>query len=166
MKKIIHIDGNIDKEIIRDDILSETYDRLSNMNVKEIIRVRDIIFNIDNINEIIEVKKEEISNKKMTIYKANSIISKRYISILENKINYNYKYEKSSPIHLIKMCNKIIEVSEKWPDDKSSRWLGYIQGVMTVNGFINVDDEREYSRNIFHKVYYDNGIELPKSESI
>lgn len=47
-------------------------------------------------------------------------------------------------------CSQIIE--EELHEDKISRWIGFIQGVMSVKGYISVDEERDFSRPLFHEV--------------
>ena len=32
---------------------------------------------------------------------------------------------------------------------KAHRWLGYVQGVMVMKGYINVEEEREFTRGYF-----------------
>jgi hypothetical protein len=34
---------------------------------------------------------------------------------------------------------------------KANRWLGFIQGVLTVEGYINVSEERDFTRPFFQK---------------
>ena len=99
----------------------------------------------------------------MNVSQASCILVKRYIELLKStdiEIDTN---PDTSVEHLIKMCEAIIEESNQWPDDKTSRWLGYIQGVMCVYNIINVSKERYISRELFHKVYEDNNISIPKS---
>ena len=78
----------------------------------------------------------------------------RYISILKEN---DFGTDTHSSEHLIKMCLYIKENANKWPIDKSNRWLGYVQGVMTVYDLLNVDEERNFSRPLFHKYYEENG---------
>jgi hypothetical protein len=33
------------------------------------------------------------------------------------------------------------------------RWLGFVQGVLAARGAISVDEERNYTHPIFHKLY-------------
>ena len=74
----------------------------------------------------------------------------RYISILEEN---EFGTDTHSSEHLIKMCLCIKENANKWPVDKSNRWLGYIQGVLTVYGFLDVAEERSFTRPLFHEYY-------------
>ena len=60
--------------------------------------------------------------------------------------------------HLHALCNLAIVRGHELPFDKLSRWLGFIQGVLAVQGIIDVDEERDFTRPIFHKLY---GTEVP-----
>ncbi len=68
--------------------------------------------------------------------------------------------------HLLNMLDTMEENRHRWPIDKSNRWLGYVQGYMTSLKLITVDDEREFSRPIFHAYYEAEGIEIPKSVDV
>ncbi|MBL1177639.1 hypothetical protein [Pantanalinema sp. GBBB05] len=57
-----------------------------------------------------------------------------------NDIPYSLPY-------LVWMCDKIIE-NPQWEIDKSSRWIGYIQGVMVARFLTSVERERDRVRNI------------------
>ena len=46
------------------------------------------------------------------------------------------------------MLNHLI-LNNSQSETKKHRWLGNIQGIMTVKGYINVLEERELTRNIF-----------------
>ena len=48
-----------------------------------------------------------------------------------------------------------------WPLDKTSRWLGYVQGVMAAEGMPSVREERDFSRPMFHAAYAAAGVALP-----
>ena len=53
--------------------------------------------------------------------------------------------------------------AEDWPADKSSRWIGFVQGVLFSVGLLNVDDEREFTRPLFHEYYCRSGLDIPES---
>ena len=93
-----------------------------------------------------------------------NILYNRYIKILqENKEIGTGKYSSS---HLIKMLNTLNDNIEGWPIDKTNRWLGFIQGVMTVYGILDVDKERDFTRPLFHNYYKENNIEIVKTFDI
>jgi hypothetical protein len=63
------------------------------------------------------------------------------------------------------MADEIVAHPE-WPIDKPSRWVGFIQGVLAVQGFMSVADERNRTRPFFHKAYDLLGFRRPKTKSI
>lgn len=67
---------------------------------------------------------------------------------------------------LTNMCQYIIDNVESMFDDKTSRWIGYIQGCLSVVGVLNVEDERDYTRIVYHKAYEEMGVEKPKTITI
>lgn len=52
--------------------------------------------------------------------------------------------------HMARLCNEVMTNAETYPYDKLCRWLGFIQGVLAVQGIIDVDVERDYTRPLFH----------------
>ena len=85
-------------------------------------------------------------------------ITKRYIKILKIKINDVYpdaiiitkplEGDEMNDLHLLWMLQQI-RFNKSQSETKKHRWLGFIQGVMTAKGYINVLEERELTRNIF-----------------
>lgn len=61
---------------------------------------------------------------------------------------------------------KEIAAHPEWPIDKASRWLGFIQGVLAVLGFLSVKKERDRTRPLFHRAYELLGLGKPKSLSM
>jgi len=53
------------------------------------------------------------------------------------------------------LCTMIEEArgNIEMPDDKLSRWVGYIQGVMAARGYLNVNAERDRTRPIYNEAY-------------
>jgi hypothetical protein len=51
------------------------------------------------------------------------------------------------------MCLTIIDKINEMPDDKTSRWLGFIQYGVIEHKLTSVERERNYSRPLFHSVY-------------
>lgn len=43
--------------------------------------------------------------------------------------------------------------------DKLSRWVGFIQGVLFSQGQITIEEERDYSRDIYKPVYQALGMD-------
>ncbi len=62
------------------------------------------------------------------------------------------------------MIEQLTEHLEDWPTDKISRWIGFIQGVGAVKGWLDVDKERNRTRPLFHKAYSEMGISIPLTQ--
>lgn len=56
--------------------------------------------------------------------------------------------------------------ADVWPVDKTSRWIGFVQGVMTCRGILDVDAERDRTRPIFHEAYAAMDLEIPKTQEM
>lgn len=48
------------------------------------------------------------------------------------------------------LCTEAINNTSAYPFDKLCRWLGFVQGVLAVKCIIRVDEERDYTRPLFH----------------
>lgn len=55
------------------------------------------------------------------------------------------------------MCRTGIAEIDTLPEDKLSRWLGFVQGCMVMRGLIDVEVERDVSRPLFHTAYAASG---------
>jgi hypothetical protein len=58
--------------------------------------------------------------------------------------------------------SKTVETSPK----NLSRWIGFVQGVLAAMGRLDVSEERDRTRPIFHTAYHRLGIEPPASASM
>jgi len=67
---------------------------------------------------------------------------------------------------VINLTNTALKHYENWPVDKTSRWIGYAQGMLIQNKFTTVDKERDFSRPLFHRSYNELGYDKPRSVSI
>lgn len=63
------------------------------------------------------------------------------------------------------MATQCIAHISVWPEDKISRWLGFIQGCLATRGYIDVDAERDATRPMFHAILQEKGIDPPESTS-
>jgi len=109
----------------------------------------------------------------MTITQATRNIFKNYLAILDEVFATEKKTHTLERILQLKsMCQTVInntseydaeQDNHKMSEDKISRWLGYVQGIMTVYGWITVESERESTRPLFHQAYKDNGLSKPPS---
>lgn len=59
------------------------------------------------------------------------------------------------------MLIAMVENVNAWPIDKINRWIGFVQGVLWEKGLIDIDEEREFTRPLFHSYYESHGIEKP-----
>tara|TARA_Y100001973_G_C5105040_1_gene284667 strand:- start:59 stop:388 length:330 start_codon:yes stop_codon:yes gene_type:complete len=82
----------------------------------------------------------------------------RYVTILvENEKEWPENCPtRTQPENLIWMCETAITNLDDFPIDKTNRWLGFVQGCMAVYGMIDVDEERNLSRPLFHSAYVGN----------
>ena len=66
---------------------------------------------------------------------------------------------KTSSEHLLWMTEELLR-DGLWgmPMDKSGRWIGFIQGVMAANGVLDVDAERERTRPIYKRAYFQDEV--------
>jgi len=72
-----------------------------------------------------------------------------YLSILvTNRNNYPSKPGELSHRHLTWMCQEISDNHKEWPADKSNRWIGYVQGVLSALQITSVDVHRDMTREI------------------
>lgn len=53
-----------------------------------------------------------------------------------------------------------------WPTDKASRWIGFVQGVLAVRGILDVDEERNRTRPLFHQAYQAMNVPVPKTQEM
>lgn len=81
-----------------------------------------------------------------------SEIIDRYLNVLYEKGNLDYicniPGDETNDFHLGWM---LISLNQQSDFEKDQRWLGFIQGVMTMKGYINVHDEREFTRGKFYE---------------
>lgn len=69
----------------------------------------------------------------------------------------------TSLVHLNWMVREALEKIDVWPVDKTSRWIGFIQGCLASKGMLDVNVERDRTRPIFHEAYEAMGLEIPKT---
>ena len=96
------------------------------------------------------------------LHEVNLQLFTRYLRILK-RIEPNTSPDDPTSIqYLLSMCETAIRHPEMYID-KHSRWLGYIQGVLTMRGHINVQEERDFSRPLYQDAYRRMGLEQPKT---
>ncbi len=85
---------------------------------------------------------------------------------LEEKIPVRFAETKdpyASANNLRWMIEHIRTNSQSLPLDKINRWIGYIQGVLAAEGILDVAEERNRTRPIYHRAYDKAGIEIPET---
>lgn len=71
----------------------------------------------------------------------------------------------TSPSHLRAMAAEILR-RDDLPADKLRGWLGYVQGVLVAQGHLDMDDERQRTRPIFHMAYLAEGTPVPPTVAV
>lgn len=89
-----------------------------------------------------------------TITDVNRMLFLRYLDI----------GQRNSRHHVIKMCETALSV--EMTEDKQSRWVGFIQGLLVGEYLLYVDEEREFTRPYFHNVYNKMGLDKPDTVEI
>lgn len=84
----------------------------------------------------------------MKLRKINKKLFKRYLNILRNE---DLKKEQLNIVYKLSLMG--IKNIKELPVDKSSRWLGFVQGVLFSFNLINLEEERNFSRILFQKHY-------------
>jgi hypothetical protein len=97
------------------------------------------------------MNKNESGVQPSPLYHAHKAIFERYVNLLSQYSGD--RIDSATDLgHLLKMCQEGIE-NTTMLDDKASRWLGYVQGVLASKGLIDVDEERRFTRPLFHEAY-------------
>lgn len=73
--------------------------------------------------------------------------------IVKHKSEMTSEVKDCDPEHLIRLCNEVIENHQRYPFDKLSRWMGFVQGVLATQEIIQVEGEREFSRPLLHAIH-------------
>jgi hypothetical protein len=94
----------------------------------------------------------------MTIKDVTIQLFQRYKSIIEEKYPEE-DGDETSLNHLKWMCDHVL--NSDMPIDKMSRWLGFVQGLLTAKKIISVEEERNFSRPLFHQAYENEDINNP-----
>lgn len=68
--------------------------------------------------------------------------------------------------HLANLCALAQTHIDTYPIDKLSRWLGFVQAILTMRGLVTVQQERDFSRPLFHAAYRTIGYPIPDTVSI
>lgn len=95
------------------------------------------------------------------VARASVALFQRYLLLLRAAPDFGAIPEGCTREHLSWMCETAVAQAANWPEDKTSRWLGFVQGVMTVQGLLTVAAERDISRPLFHAAYAEQGKPVP-----
>ena len=93
------------------------------------------------------------------IQNANYQIASHLLESIPTNIPNSNDY--TSPSNLVWMMNTVMSSITSFPDDKTGRWIGFVQGVLTCSGLLDVDSERDFSRPIYHEAYNKSGLNIP-----
>ena len=66
---------------------------------------------------------------------------------------------------VFKMLETLLENND-WADLKIGKWLGFIEGFLIFNNITTVDNERNFTRKIYHEHYKKNNIKIPKTTDV
>lgn len=68
---------------------------------------------------------------------------------------------------ILGMLNAVLENCDTWPDDKTGRFIGYVQCLLIeVLGVTTIEIDRNFTRPLFHAMYESDGITIPDSCSL
>lgn len=103
----------------------------------------------------------------MTVRQATFQMFERYYKLLEKKKDFGSgsKLPETSYSHLRGMCSLAMTNIDIWSIDKLSRWLGYVQGILIFMGDLRINEERDFSRPLFHAAYKSEGIDIPEIQN-
>jgi hypothetical protein len=97
-----------------------------------------------------------------TCTKATTEVFARYLRLMESVGEDPMEgHERLSLKNLRWICEEGIAKSGQLPIDKLSRWLGFVQGCLAMRQIIDVDEERDFTRPLFHRAYRDEGSDVP-----
>ena len=74
-----------------------------------------------------------------------------------------FNHEETSFVHLRWMADHLLNNIDDFPTDKTSRWIGFIQGVLVTKGVFNAKSERDRTRPLFHEAYALMEVEIPQT---
>ncbi len=88
-----------------------------------------------------------------------------YLTLQERYAEMAKDLENENKIN--KMMRLVAENCLAWPDDKTGRWVGYVQCLLIeVEGVTTTKSERDFTRPLFHELYAASGISIPDSIEI
>ena len=102
------------------------------------------------------------------IKQANFVLCRRYIDIISEEVGDAIEADvvDETMEKLLDMCIYMCNNADTMYEDKMSRWLGFVQGVLYSRMLIDINEEREFSRPLFHEAYDKMGLEKPETVTI
>lgn len=94
---------------------------------------------------------QNINENDQNFFNPDIVVAKRYVDMLTTLGFQSHRSENGSTNmnHIMWMLYQIINDSSM-SHTKRHRWLGFIQGVLVMNGLLNVETERNNTREIFN----------------
>ena len=93
---------------------------------------------------------------------ATRVLFERYASIIEEAGPDTLSTDPRLGLdNLLWLCREGAKKVHELPIDKTSRWLGFVQGCLAMRGLVTVDGERDASRPLFHAAYREAGLAAP-----
>lgn len=101
------------------------------------------------------------------IRKANIRLANRYFIMADEAINTSLFSINHELFHNIRnLCLTIMDETVEMYDDKSSRWIGFIQGILIGFECTSIETERKFSRELFHAAYVEMGLPIPETLTV
>jgi hypothetical protein len=146
---------NIDKDIVYSNKYKQNIHGLFFVsNIDDLLKTSILIANNKDI--------EYLDSMQTSVEMATRIMIRRCQKTLEcSDFQYNMNIPEMSKEHVLWMCETLL--THRYPVDKMNRWLGYIQAVLIMQRLFNVNDERNFSRPIFHMAYRTECLDIPAS---
>lgn len=85
--------------------------------------------------------------------KVSKILFNRYLSLIKE---HHLTFDSKSSIKFLelkKICEENIKNTAHYSFDNLSNLLGFVQGVLAINGIISVDQERDLTRPLLHSLH-------------
>lgn len=133
----------------------------------------DALYYVDDMSDLTKVACAIINNQdipvvdmKLSVNMATRMMFRRYLRALKNTQNTFNEIgcAEMKRDHLIWMCEHVLK--SNLPLDKMNRWLGFVQAAIIVSmPQFSVNDERNFSRPLFHMAYKTEGVIIPETKN-
>ena len=116
----------------------------------------------DDDDEVAEAVKKALFLKE--VRQANLETAKELLDVIPGMILGGSG--KTSAGHLRSLMEQVIKEINTFPVDKTGRWIGYVQGILAFSRILDVDAERDKTRERYHQAYKATGQTIPKTINI